>query len=100
LVYYQWIIFDISLFPKLIKHQFLKTNIQLIFIMVLKPDKFYYIGLKPDAIHGTGLREGVSKVACTIFCCFFVGERRFAKTPGDLTKKTKNSTTTCWRPTA
>ncbi|MFY7811021.1 MAG: hypothetical protein ACOVQ2_04750 [Flavobacterium sp.] len=34
------------------------------------------------------------------FFLFLVGERRFAKTPGDLTKKEKNRTTTCHRPTA
>jgi hypothetical protein len=45
-------------------------------------------------------REGEGKVACAIFFYFFVGERRFAKTPGDLTKKEKNSTTTCRSPTA
>ncbi|MFY7811639.1 MAG: hypothetical protein ACOVQ2_07905 [Flavobacterium sp.] len=46
------------------------------------------------------MREGVGKVACAIFFYFFVGERRFEKTPNDLTKKRKNCTTTYRRPTA
>ena len=46
------------------------------------------------------MREGGGKVACVIFFYFFVGERRYAITPGDLTKIEKNYTTTCHRPTA
>ncbi len=33
------------------------------------------------------LREGEAKVAPSYFGDFLLGERRFAKTPGDLSKK-------------
>jgi hypothetical protein len=40
------------------------------------------------------MREGEAKVACVVFCYFFVGVKWFEKTLYDHTKKAKNSTTT------